>query len=153
MAFSIRFLPESYQEIEHDPVEESIGEIVIGAFSELFVASLSFWTRAQYEAHWKEALIRIIETASTSSLITTMYDPSLANFIFWWPMYRHADDVVFHNQMLLLMETEELLDPSNPYNFIPEYYNVSEAGEKVSEWKVSIDDICAFLQQQSGWTR
>jgi hypothetical protein len=147
MAFSIRFLPESFQEIEHDPIMEAIGEIVLGEFSELFLASLSFWTKAQYEAHWREALNRIVQNVSPSGLITTMYDPVVANFIFWWPMYRQGSDVIVHNQMLLLMEIEERLDPNNPYSLIPEYYRVSEDGEKVSEWRISIGDVCTFLQQ------
>ncbi len=151
MAFSIRFLPESCQEIEHDSMETA-GEIVLGEFRESFVASLSFWTKAQYEVHWREALNRIVKDVSPSCLITTMYDPAVANFIFWWPMYRQGHDIIVHNQMLLLMEIEERFDPNNPYSSIPEYYSVSEDGEKISEWRISIGDISAFLEQK-GWAQ
>jgi hypothetical protein len=146
MAFSIRFLPESCHEIKHDSMEV-VGEIVLGEFRELFLASLSFWTKAQYEAHWREALNRIVNNVSPSAVITTMYDPAMANFIFWWPMYRQGSDVIVHNQMLLLMEIEERLDPNNPYSLIPEYYSMSEDGEKVSEWRISIEDVSTFLQE------
>lgn len=149
MAFAIRFLPESCQVIEHDSMEAT-GEIVLGEFRELFIASLSFWTKAEYETHWREALNRMIKNVSPSSLITTMYDPAVANFIFWWPMYRQGDEIVVHNQMLLLMEFEERLDPNNPYSFIPEYESVNEDGQKVSEWKISVEEISKFLEQ-TGW--
>jgi hypothetical protein len=83
-------------------------------------------------------------------LITTLYDPANANFIFWWPMYRRGEDILVQNQMLLLMEIEELLDPDNPYSFISEYESSNEDGEKISEWKISVEDISRFLEE-SGW--
>jgi hypothetical protein len=150
MAFSIRFLPDSSQDIEHGPIEAA-GEIVLGGFRELFLASLSFWTRVQYEAHWREALNRIVTKESPSCLITTMYDPVIANFIWWWPMYREAEEILVQNHLLLLTELKERFDPNNPYRFISEYGNRSEDGEPISEWKVSIGDISTFLEQV-GWT-
>jgi hypothetical protein len=151
MAFSIRFLSESFQAIEHHPITEAVGEIVLGEFRELFISSLSFWTKAQYEDQWITGLNRLVQNVSPSALITTMYDPTVANFIFWWPMYRQDDKVLVHNQMLLLMHHRELLNPDNPYTFIYEYESVDEEGQKVSEWEISIEDISTFLRQ-AGWS-
>lgn len=65
-------------------------------------------------------------------------------------MYRHGHDIIVQNQMLLLMKIEERFDPNNPYRFIFEYEGMSEAGQPISEWRVSIEDVSTFLQQ-AGW--
>ncbi len=151
MAFSIKFLPDSCQDIKHGPME-AIGERVLGDSGELFLAELSFWTKAQYEAQWREGLNRIVRNLSPSCLIHTMRNPVTARFIFWWPMWRQDDEIVFQESTIWLKEHKERFDPSNPYGFIPEYSNMTEEGEKVSEWRVSVDDVYTFLEQ-SGWSR
>lgn len=45
MAFSISFLPESCQEIEHDSTE-AVGEIVLGEFRTIYSVSLFLDTSA-----------------------------------------------------------------------------------------------------------
>ncbi len=153
MAFAIRFLPDSsrVKVPVHDTLE-AVGEIVLDEFSEAFIAPLSFWTKAQYVAQWKEALHRTVRNVSPSCLIIAMFDPATANFIYSWEMWRQGHEIIFHVGTIFLEEHREHFDPNNPYGFIPEYSNMTEDGEKGSEWRVPVDEISTFLEQ-SGWTR
>ncbi len=153
MAFAIRFLPDSSRvKVPVHGTLEAVGEIVLDESSEVFIAPLSFWTKAQYEAQWREALHRIVRNVSPSCLITVMNDPSTANFIYSWEMWRQGHEILFQEGTIFLEEHREHFDPNNPYGFIPEYSNMTEDGEQVSEWSVPVKDISTFLEQ-SRWTR
>ncbi len=152
MAFSIGFIQDTSRvTVPVHKTLEAVGEIVLGDFREAFVASLSFWTKKQYEAHWREALNRMVRNVSPSCLITEIYEPGYGHFGFWWPMWRRGHEILVHHQGLLLMEGDEPFDPNNPYGFIQEYYRINEDGHKLSEWRVSVDEISTFLEQ-AGWT-
>jgi hypothetical protein len=59
-----------------------VGDIHLGEFHETFMASLSYWTKSDYFKQWKIALIKICNGNDKSCLITSMFDPSIANFIY-----------------------------------------------------------------------
>jgi hypothetical protein len=83
----------------------------------------------------------ILEGRNKSAFITTMYDPTTANFIFWWVMYLVGNDVYIQNHVLFMDELDEPFDESDFIKFVPERETVTEDGEPISEWKVSIEDI------------
>ncbi|MDA4848908.1 hypothetical protein [Hoeflea poritis] len=119
----------------------SDGSIRIGEFEEKFQTSLSYWNRERYFCQWKEALTRLIDGEKCSAIITNMYDPSIANFIIWWPIYAIGEKVHFQNQVLLLAELEKTFDESDPYKSIPKRETISEDGEKISEWIIGISEV------------
>ena len=143
MTFSIDLLEEPA------PEGESVrsGLITIGSYMERFVAPIGYWGVSQYRRHWQEAVTRIIEGSAESILITSMYDPAVANFIFWWPMYRLDDTVYFQNHILFLDELERPFDPIDPFRFVPEHTTINIDGEKISEWSASITDLESFLSK------
>jgi hypothetical protein len=136
--FSIR-LSDNMFDSEGDSV--SSGSIKIGNFEEAFQASLSYWDRSRYLSQWKEALNRLLSGERSSAIITTMYDPNTANFIFWWVMYLIGDDVHIQNHVLFLDELERSFDENDLYSFIPERETQNEEGESVSEWVVGLSSI------------
>ncbi len=147
MTFSISLLDESVPGSSSGD-RANWGLITIGAYQERFIAPLDYWDASDYRQHWKEALTRITMTAFNSCLITSMYDPSLANFIYWWPMYRRDETVYLQNHILFLTDLFAPFDPQNPFRFVPEREVISENGEKISEWSVPITDLESFLK---GW--
>jgi len=141
MAFSIDLLDEPVSGIESD----RLGLITIGPYVERFVAPIGYWDVTQYRHHWQQAITRIVQGSVTSALITSMYDPAVANFIYWWPMYRLDDTVHFQNHILFLNELETAFEPNDPFRFVPERVVINSDSEKISEWSASIADLESFL--------
>lgn len=145
MAFSIELPEEPTSDVESG----RLGVITIGSYVERFVAATDYWDAPSYRRHWQEAVTRIVQGSVTSSLITSMSEPALANFIFWWPMYRVGHTVHFQNQILLLNELETPFDPNDLFRFVPERMIINRDGEKISEWSISIADLESFLSRVS----
>lgn len=82
-----------------------------------------------------------------SALITSVTDPITANFIGWWPMYLVEDVVHVQNQLLFMADLSRPLDPSNPYEMVREHCSVSEDGERISEWEVSVEALALWLER------
>lgn len=141
MAFSIELLDEPAS----DTQSGRLGLITIGSFVERFVAAIEYWDVTRYHRHWQQAIIRTVQGAARSALITSMHDPTAANFIYWWPMYRLGDAVHFQNHILLLNELKTPFDPNDPFRFVPERVIINNDGEKISEWSASIADLEFFL--------
>ncbi len=128
-----------------DDEKFSSGKIIIGEFSEDFQASMSYWNRDKYVFQWKQALRRIIGDAKTTALITSMYDPQLANFIFWWILYRDGEDVYVQNHVLFMDDIDDSFDEKCIYDYIPLRETVNEDGDNISEWTTNLKVIKAFL--------
>lgn len=146
MTFSISLLsePVSYPELKE---KACWGLITIGSFQERFIAALDYWDAADYVRHWKQAIHRIIQPSPNSCLITSMYDPATANFIYWWPMYRIVDTVVIQNQILFLDKLPTPFDPNSPFSYVPKHETVNEDGVQISEWSLSIEELKAFYNE------
>jgi hypothetical protein len=92
-------------------------------------------------------LLYICEGNAKSCLITSMFDPLTANFIFWWTLYLDGNIVHIQNQILFLDELDKPFSKLNPYEFIRERKTVSDEGDKISEWDISVDDIKVYLDR------
>jgi len=62
------------------------GSITLNSFTEKFESPISYWSICDYETQWEDAAKRLTSGATSSCLVTSMKDPSKANFLFWWPM-------------------------------------------------------------------
>ena len=145
MGFSIRFLsPEEYGPYDQEP-DLILGEITIGCFTERFEASTSYWSIHDYQKQWEKALDRTISGEKKSCLITSMYDPEHANFIFWWLLYREGQKVIVQNQILFLNDKKLIFNPTKPCKNINDRESISEDGLPISEWELSISDIDRFV--------
>jgi hypothetical protein len=123
------------------------GMIRIGSFQERFLASISYWTQADYEEHWKKALRRILDEADKSCLISSMHIPSKANYITWWPIYRLNGIVAFQNQLLFFDRLAGPFDVTNPYSHIPPRQVVNDEAYPISEWCIPIEHVKEYYAQ------
>jgi len=74
-----------------------------------------------------------------------MHDPTAANFIYWWPMYRLDDTVHFQNHILFLNELKAPFDPNDPFRFVRERTIFNSQGDRISEWSISISELECYL--------
>lgn len=148
MVFAIELLDEPAPDLEAGRV----GIITIGAYVERFSAAMAYWDASRYRRHWLQALTRIVHDSDTSTLITSLYDPAVANFIYWWPIYRVGHTVHFQNHILFLSELDTPFDPNDPYRFVPERMIINSDGDRISEWSTSIADLEYFLSTEEGGT-
>ncbi|MBT2151757.1 hypothetical protein KKI34_08020 [Pseudoalteromonas tetraodonis] len=115
--------------------ENGIGEIQIGDFRESFLADFSFWSKSDYEVHWREASAQLAAGRAVS-FITSITDPSTSNFIRSWACYPIECELVFQEQILFLEELQQPFNINEPhFNALP-YESVTEEGEKISEWRL-----------------
>ena len=127
----------------------AIGNIKINDFEEDFYASLSYWNINDYIAHWQKSLIRLVDKKKNTCLITSMYNPKQANYIFWWILYlnKTKDLVYIQNHILFLNELKSEFSEKNIYQYIPQRETTTDDGEKISEWIVGINDIKDFIKK------
>lgn len=142
MAFSISFLKNN----SLAPNELKLGKIVLGNYVEHFESSLSYWNMEDYKNHWKNALNKIACESNKSCLITSIYDPSSSNFLYWWPIYREGSSIFFQNQILFLKKLRPKFDPYNPCSSVPARNTINEDGHIISEWELSIEEILEYLK-------
>ncbi len=142
MNFSISLKNKEFVE---DSERFTTGEIQIGEFQETFTTSLSYWGELDYLNQWKAALIQICNRVDKSCLVTSMFDPSVANYIFWWTLYLDDDTVHIQNQILFLQKLDKPFTELNLYEFIRNRRTKTDEGNKISEWDININDIKVYL--------
>jgi hypothetical protein len=142
MNFSIRFSEEEFQELQGN---YALGEMRLGDFCESFQASLSYWAAPEYLLQWKEGLQRTCTGSTKSCLITSMYDPACANYLFWWTLYLDGFFVHVHNQILFLENVDRTTFESKIYEYISDRETLDEDGNRISEWTISLDDVKKYL--------
>jgi len=79
------------------------GEIQIDDFRESFESDFSFWSKKDYEDHWRKASEEL-ESGNAVSFIISITDPSNTNFIRSWSCYPMNQELVFQEQVLFLEE-------------------------------------------------
>lgn len=84
MNFLIKFLD---KKIERESDIFQTGKITINNYSEMFHASLSYWNKSNYIHQWKQGIQFIIDGIDKSCIVTSMFDPKNANYIFLWSLY------------------------------------------------------------------
>ena len=141
--FSIKFINE-YLSSEEKNENSSYVEITIDEFHDKFLASHDYWDRKKYLHQWIEGLSKVIFGESNSLLITNMYDPQKANFIFTWLMYVIGEKVVFQNKLFILKELNEPFNENDPYTCIPIRITTTDEGYEISEWVTDIESLKEF---------
>jgi hypothetical protein len=124
------------------------GKIQIDGYVETFIASLVNWTRSQYEMHWLNACQRMIDGETQTVLITTYVEPSISEFLMWWPLYREGDIVHVRNEILIYETLNRPFDVEHPWAFIRKR-EIFEDGYKIPEWNTQIQSIKEFIDRRS----
>jgi hypothetical protein len=83
--------------------------------------------------------------AERTALVTAMYDPALANFLTWWPMYREQELVFVQNHLLFMAQLTRHFDVEAMDGFVPARETIDDEGQKVSEWSVPLAEVAHFL--------
>lgn len=133
---------------EEDPLV-AIGKLRLGEDDEYFESVLGFWGAADYEQSWSDGLRRILAGKSTSCLATSVTNPSSANFVEVWPLYREGSDVYVQNSLIFLDQLSHEFDPDAPWESVAPRSVVDEDGQTISEWRVSLDDIREYLETRT----
>lgn len=142
LRFYIRFTDKT---ISNDGDGFEIGELKLMDFTEVFQAPISYWKKDDYERQWQEGLRRILQGHDKSCLVTSMYNPLMANFIVWWPMYLHEGKVYIQNHLLFMSELKQPFEEPKLYEYIHTRETYSIDGDKVSEWSLDMRDIAIFF--------
>jgi len=121
------------------------GRVTIGDHVEEFLASLSLWNREQYEQHWREAAVRLLNGEERTAFFTSAFQ-------FWWAMWQDDGDIRVHQELLFADRLRELSESWDvrcvPYKLLQDYRRTTEEGEAISEWRLGIGDIEMFLAEQ-----
>jgi hypothetical protein len=152
LAFSIKFLDEPLQYFGDNPgTPFAIGEITLGSFRDNFAASLHTWTKGHYEAQWQVAIDHLLKGNSKAALITEYINPEVSSRLRWWPMYRVGHTAYFQEGLLFFENAPtSLINFSEPFcldqqfTYVPEHQTVSDEGDSISEWSVSLAEVEAF---------
>ena len=123
--FDIRVLPPS----ERGPDHERLGRITIGDFAERFACHDTNVSVDDFTVGWRDRLKSLIQGEAAVALV---HDPRFA-----WIVYREGDEC-FVQQKLALDGRFEPIQPRE---------TVSEDGDRISEWPVSLQAIIEFVRK------
>jgi hypothetical protein len=149
--FSIGFAEETLTDAE--PGETArIGVLRLGSYEERFIAHLNEWHEQDYVEHWRRALARAL-AGRPAALVTDMLTPAQSTHLVWWPLWKIGDDLAFHNQ-LLFFEMHDItgsgINVEELFGLVGEHFTNNDDGEPVSEWRVPVAEVAAFLTSRSG---
>jgi hypothetical protein len=121
-------------------------QITIGDFKESFIMPLDSWTSKEYKRQWQEGLERI-KQEDTSCLITAVRTLEKRPRIELWILYKVGGMIFIQNHLLggkIFKERAVNLpafDTKTCYLYIPPRETLTDEGEKLSEWSLSVDEI------------
>jgi hypothetical protein len=142
--FDIEFI-EDDPEMQEEGWYGLWGRTTMGKFSERFLASLSLWSRADYERQWLEAARRLLAGEERTAFFTNAFQ-------FWWIMWREGSEIVVRQQFLIPELLEELGPAPDlkrtPYELIGPRETDGEPDEQISEWRISVANMQAFLDSR-----
>jgi hypothetical protein len=124
--FDIRVLPTS----QRGPDGERLGRITIGDFTERFACHDAAVPVDGFTSVWRDELRSLVQGRNAVALV---HDPR-----FCWVVYRDGEQC-FVQQLLMI---DGCVDP------FPPRQTVSDTGERISEWPISLHAIAEFLSAQ-----
>ncbi len=117
------------------------GIITFDGVTEGFAASLSYWSKADYQKQWLEAATQLLKPDSRSAFITSMYDPKIANFINWWPAW-HVSSVVVFQEQILPLDVTLLDDIDDKFKALASQFSVENPYATVPDWLTTHCEEC-----------
>lgn len=145
MTFSIKFVDRM---LRGDGSLALTGELILDDVAESFIAAVDAengWTQTDYEQQWRDGLRRIVEGKRKSCLVTSLAHPIWSDAMFYRPMYRAEQQVVFRSRLVLPEKLPRGFDPAKPYRIVPD----KPTKRKVSEWRVGFAAIVEFYERMS----
>lgn len=144
--FDIGFINDEPPYRDEDGWSGFWARIVIGEFTERFVAPTEWWSRADYERQWIDGAQRLLGGARTSAFVE---EPGRV----WWTAWREGDEVYLQHRLLV--------DPSMapawsagvgelPYDLVGPREPHSGEEHRASVWVVTNADLRAFVDRKLG---
>jgi hypothetical protein len=121
------------------------GRIVIGDFRDTFYAPFDVWSAADYRNQWRLGVRRIVDGASSSCLVSGLYDPQASEFLVWWMLWNERGLVYIQNALRFYRDLPSEFDAKDPYAHVGDHHAVTAEGERISEWTAALSDLGRFL--------
>lgn len=122
------------------------GQLILGRYTERFESPLHYWWQHDYEEQWHAAISRLLAGSRKTALITAMYDPAIANFLTWWPLYQEGQTICVQNQLLFLDTLTTVFDVAGIDEIVQPHRTVNDEGSRISEWSVPVTDVKDFAR-------
>lgn len=137
-------------EVTEDPTDDErqrFGRIRLNDVVERFLMDVGFWSPDDYRESWRAACARLDAAPGdvVSCLVASTCDPTEANFLWTWPLYRVGDTVFVQNSLVFLDELETPLDLTRPWLATRPRRTRTEQGRRISEWPVPLAAVRRFL--------
>lgn len=129
------FKLEIIEEGTGDPDIDSLGQITIGNFKEMFEVSLRDNSVQKTMAQWTEELKKLLDGAHAVAIRTQALRA--------WILYRH-DDTVYVQDQLIVDGWGGTLGADGEIIKLPRRKTVTSDGDPISEWETTIEAIRVF---------
>ncbi|MBX9702537.1 MAG: hypothetical protein K2X39_00140 [Silvanigrellaceae bacterium] len=124
------------------------GTIKMNDYYERFMMAIADWEVKDYQEQWHEGLNRI-KHYETSCLVASVYSLPKDGRAHVWALYRVDNQVIIHDQLLIdqILEAGSIdkkikdFTKSSCYDYLPPLKRISDYGQPITEWIVSIDDF------------
>ena len=123
------------------------GEIKIGGYVENFFVPTEYWSRKEYLNSWKNSLRQGLREGSHAVLLTSMRDPQVSDFIFYWVVFIEGDQAYIQNRILFFEEISQPFDPEKINSYVSRRAEFNEDGIEISQWMVGVASIVDFLKE------
>ncbi|MDR2154225.1 MAG: hypothetical protein LBE78_04250 [Burkholderiaceae bacterium] len=140
MKFSIRSIKEDDS--------SSKCEIVIGSFKEITPLFTDLWDVHLYKSQWNKALSSLVNgTVQRCMLVTDIRPPNISAGIVFWVLFKEGGDIFFQQRFLRERNASLINSPLDIEKYIaPRVQGTPEEHAMVSEWQLSIEDVCHFIK-------
>jgi hypothetical protein len=108
--------------------KRATGEITLGDDSRRFEADVDHWSTSDYEAHWRDAVLRLAGEPAASALVTSYRGPDESGHEIW-PMRREGSTVVIRGPVVV----DDLDEPSEEIGSPP-----------APEWRFPLGQLLGF---------
>jgi contact-dependent growth inhibition (CDI) system CdiI-like immunity protein len=127
----------------------SWGQLTLGHFREEFQAPLCDWAPGDYAAHWLESARRLLQGAPVAVFLTHMARPDAAYHV-GWPSWREAERIYVQERLFLREQLNGTFDPEYPEVHAGSRQEMSEEGERISQWDVTLGELAEFVERRKG---
>jgi len=118
------------------------GTIVLGDFSEDFLAAASLWSSVAYQRQWQAAAHALVTDSDRTAFVTSFVHPDGLNTI--WPAWKIGHLIYVQSRLLDRSQLATILDVDRIAEFVGDRETADEDGQALSEWVVTLDEVAAF---------
>lgn len=133
-------------------ISDEMGKIQVDGFEEEFELTLDYWSKEHYEKQWKTQIQRLINSENNIiiGLMTWMHKPGVKDNYRSWVLYREGKRVFVQEILFPANNPLPCFDENESLINAPEREEVTEEGEKISQWETSVADLEAFVKNSGG---